>query len=350
MAADDRFHRAQRVLADALTQQVTPCAVAEVGRARGAVWTTAAGRLSYAGDAAEASVETIFDLASLTKVIATTTIALLQTRAGHFTPDLRVADRMPAWRGRERADVTARDLLEHCAGLPGHRQYYRTLAGRGAFEQAICAEPLVYAPRSTSIYSDPGFMLLGFLLEDTGRTPLDVQFEQWKALARVEDPLLFNPPAAWRPRIAPTEDDPWRRRVLIGEVHDENAAALGGVAAHAGLFGTAAATGQSARWWLAAANEWDEAAMFVQRTSVPGSSRALGWDTMLPTSSCGMCLSPRAFGHTGYTGTSLWIDPERDLYVVLLTNRVHPTRHNEGIQAVRRAFHDAVVADLRDET
>ena len=133
--------------------------------------------------------------------------------------------------------------------------------------------------------------------------------------------------------------------MLQGEVHDENAAALGGVAAHAGLFGTAAAVGEVARWWL---GHLDTPAVqkFVTKTTVPASSRALGWDTMLPTSSCGTKLSGRAFGHTGFTGTSLWIDPGRDLYVVLLTNRVHPTRLNDKINGLRRDFHDAVVTDL----
>jgi CubicO group peptidase (beta-lactamase class C family) len=143
--------------------------------------------------------------------------------------------------------------------------------------------------------------------------------------------------------------------VLQGEVHDENAAALGGVAAHAGLFGTAAAVGNAARWWLRLLQGQDDAATgmsaraataFATRSSVPGSSRALGWDTMLPTSSCGTRMSARAVGHTGFTGTSLWIDPEQDLYFVLLTNRVHPTRHNDAIRPVRRQFHDAAIGDL----
>jgi len=328
---------------------VFPCAVAEVGRSSGAIWSDAAGQLTYARGALKASVDTIFDLASLTKVLCTTTVALVQVHEQRFSVDTRVADVMHEWAGDDRHDVTARDLLEHCSGLPEHRPYYRTLAGRSAFARAICTEPLAYAPRTQSMYSDPGFMLLGFLLENTGAASLDVQFDTWKVNARIEGPLRFSPPVEWRGHTAPTEDDPWRERVLIGEVHDENAAALGGVAAHAGLFGTAAATGACARWWLSILREWDEAAMFVQRTSVPGSSRALGWDTMVPTSSCGTGLSPRAIGHTGFTGTSLWLDPAQDLYAVLLTNRVHPTRHHDGIQAVRRAFHDAVVTDLRDE-
>jgi CubicO group peptidase (beta-lactamase class C family) len=152
--------------------------------------------------------------------------------------------------------------------------------------------------------------------------------------------LRFRPPTAWFDRAAPTEDtaDGEERR---GEVHDENCAALDGVAAHAGLFGTAAAVGIAARWWLHSPAR----AAFARRSRTPGSSRALGWDTMLPTSSCGARMSPNAIGHTGFTGTSLWIDPDRDLYVALLSNRVHPSRSGDGIQDVRRAVHDAVAAD-----
>jgi CubicO group peptidase (beta-lactamase class C family) len=142
-------------------------------------------------------------------------------------------------------------------------------------------------------------------------------------------------------RIAPTENAEFgeERR---GEVHDENAAALGGVASHAGLFGTAAAVGAAARWWMRSPS----LPLFAAKSSVPNSSRALAWDTMLPTSSCGTKLSATAIGHTGFTGTSLWIDAAKDLYVVTLTNRVHPSRHGEGIQEVRRALHDAIVTGL----
>jgi CubicO group peptidase (beta-lactamase class C family) len=240
--------------------------------------------------------------------------------------------------------VTVRALLEHGSGLPGHRPYYKTKQGRSAFEIAICEEPLEYPPRTKSIYSDPGFMLLGFALENAGSATLDHQFATWCSRELPRDTeLMYRPPDAWRPRIAPTENTQHgeERR---GEVHDENAAALGGVASHAGLFGTAAAVGACARWWMRSPS----LPLFSTKSSVPGSSRALGWDTMLPTSSCGTKMSNTAIGHTGFTGTSLWIDPAQDLYVVILTNRVHPTREGEGIQAVRRALHDVIVTDLAD--
>jgi CubicO group peptidase (beta-lactamase class C family) len=149
----------------------------------------------------------------------------------------------------------------------------------------------------------------------------------------------------WQPRTAVTVHDAWRGRTLQGEVHDENAAALGGVAAHAGLFGTAAAVGAAARWWLRELAAGG-AAPFVERSSVPGSSRALGWDSMLPSSSCGSLMSATAIGHTGFTGTSLWLDPARDRYFVLLTNRVHAQQSTDAIRRVRRDYHNAVHQDL----
>jgi CubicO group peptidase (beta-lactamase class C family) len=164
----------------------------------------------------------------------------------------------------------------------------------------------------------------------------------------VED-LQFNPPVTWLRRIAPTEHDTFRGRLIVGEVHDENAWALGGIAGHAGLFGTAPAVGAYARHLLqvldgrTGAFTRDTLESFIaRRADVPGSSRALGWDTMLPTSSCGSRMSAHAFGHVGFTGTSLWIDPARDRYFVLLTNRVCGGGTVDEMRTVRRAFHDAL--------
>ncbi len=346
------FERARAVLDQSRASRVFPAATAEVGTSEGPLWSTAVGQLTFDDSAEPAGSTTVFDLASLTKVLSTATLAARLVEQRTLVLDEPIAERFPAWDGIDRAIVTVRDLLEHSSGLPSHRRYFETLAGRAAYESAICAEPLAYTPRLQSVYSDPGFILLGFLLEDVGGASLDRQFQEWRAWAVPGADIAFRPPSAWRTRTAPTEDAPWRGGLLIGEVHDENAAALGGVAGHAGLFGTAAAVGACARWWMRAIDgavpELSDrtARTFARRSSIPGSSRALGWDTMLPTSSCGTRLSPESIGHTGFTGTSLWIDPARDLYVVLLTNRVHPTRAHEGIQEVRRAFHDAVVVDL----
>ena len=332
----------QRILEDAIAARVFPGAIVEVGRAAGVIGTITAGSQTYDGGSTAVDARTIYDLASLTKVLVTAPLAAEAFAEGRVRIDDRVRHWIASWTGGDRQHVTIRDLLEHASGLPGHRPYSQTRNGRPAFERAICAEPLACPPRTASIYSDPGFMLLGFALENAGRGPLDVQFDGWRDRelgGGVE--LCYRPPAAWIERTAPTEDfDAGDAR--RGVVHDENAAALNGVAAHAGLFGTAAAVGTCARWWMRSGH----LDRFAEKSAVPGSSRALAWDTMLPTSSCGTQLSSSAIGHTGFTGTSLWIDPQRDLYVVLLSNRVYPTRHGEGIQAVRRAVHDAIVIAL----
>jgi serine-type D-Ala-D-Ala carboxypeptidase len=357
------FDRARAVLEDAREARVFPAATAQIGTSTDTLWSTAIGRLTFDEAADPAAPDTVFDLASLTKPLSTATLAALLVQRRQLSLEQSVAESFAAWEGIDRTIVTVRDLLEHCSGLPAQRRYFETLTGRSAYEAAICREPLAYTPRVQSIYSDPGFMLLGFLLEEVGGMALDRQFEAWRLASSPDAEITFHPAPTWLPRTAPTEYDPRRGRLLVGEVHDENAAALGGVAGHAGLFGTAAGVGACARWWLRALRgdeaggdkaRGDEAGAvspqvaqaFARRSAVPGSSRALGWDTMLPTSSCGTRLSPESIGHTGFTGTSLWIDPARDLYMVLLTNRVHPTRANEGIQEIRRAFHDAVVLDL----
>jgi CubicO group peptidase (beta-lactamase class C family) len=211
-------------------------------------------------------------------------------------------------------------------------------------------------PGSRAIYSDLGFMLAGFVIADAGGSPLDAQFHALTpAFVAADDVLMFRPDSRLRPRIPPTEVDTWRGRLLQGEVHDENAWALGGVAGHAGLFGTVTAVGAFARSVLrsldpsgATGRLADASTLreFTRPTDVPGSSRALAWDTMRTTSSCGTRMSERAFGHTGFTGTSLWIDPGAGIYVTLLTNRVFPSRSNDAIRGVRPAVHDAVMSAL----
>ncbi len=345
------FTHTARVLEAALARGAFPAAVIDVGSRSGSRWTRAWGRLGAGPETPAATPATIFDLASLTKVIATASLVMRLVDDGRLDLDAPVGTWLAGWRDERHAGVRLRHLLDHSSGLPAHARLFEHYRGRAAFEAAISAMPLEREPGTASVYSDPGFILLGFVLEDVYGAPLDRTFE---ALADrlALGPIRYRPPSAWRERIAPTEMDPWRGRTLVGEVHDENAAALDGVAGHAGLFGTAAAVAAFARVVIATFDEptalGTPATMrrMAARTGVSGSSRALAWDTMLPTSSCGTRLSPTAIGHTGFTGTSLWIDWERDLYVVLLANRVHPTRANDLFTAVRPAVHDAVMADL----
>ena len=358
------FRTAAELLHAGVADRAFPAACLEIGRSGDPLWQEAFGTLTYAPDAPAADSSTIFDLASLTKVIATTTLVMREVDAGRLHLDQCVAEWLPAWRGADRETVTIRDLLAHASGLTAYLPFYRDYTGRREFERAICTLPLEYPPRTRSIYSDLGFILLGFILEDAharqhaspagvidpGST-LAAQFHKVASYITTE-PLTFNLPRPLRPSAAPTELDSWRGRLLQGEVHDENAWALGGAAGHAGLFGTVGAVGAFARAVLRTIAADPILAQprtfhqFLRRTETPGTSRALGWDTMLPTSSSGTRLSPTAIGHTGFTGTSLWIDWERDLYIVLLTNRVHPTRDNDKLKQLRPLVHDAIVDAL----
>lgn len=344
------FSRAADVVQRGVEARAFPAASVEVGTHDRVLWQQAFGRLDYESDSALTQTDTIFDLASLTKVIATTSLVMRLVESEALQLRQLIREWIPEWRGKDREHVTLRSLLTHSSGLTGWLPFFRDYSGRRDFQHAICALPLEYPPDTQSLYSDLGFILLGFIVEDAGGKPFQTQAETM--IAEITGlPLLFNPPARLKPAIAPTEHDAWRGRTLVGEVHDENCWALGGVAGHAGLFGTAAAVGDFARSILTGLSGGNSRVAspstlrtFVARNSrVPG-SRALGWDTMLPTSSCGTRMSAAAFGHTGFTGTTLWIDPERDLYVVFLTNRVHPTRENTAIAQVRPALHDAVLA------
>lgn len=349
----------RQIIHDAIAARVFPAASIEVGTRDRVVWAEGAGTLSYDDAAVPATADTVFDLASLTKVVATATMAMRLVESGVVQLGDPVSAWVDGWQQADRQSTTIRDLLEHCAGLPAWLPLFDTCASRAEFVEALNRCPLEYAPRTTSTYSDPGFILLGFLLESAGGATLDRQWDDIRDEVfgdRAVMPLAFRPPSVWLARTAPTRIDSRRGRVLLGEVDDDNAWALDGVAGHAGLFGTAGALGRFARAVMRAlAGDTpagprrlaghDTIRSFVAPSSVAGSSRALAWDTMRPTSSCGSLMSPDAFGHTGFTGTSLWIDPKLDLYVVLLTNRVHPRAGaNDAIQQVRRAVHDAVVS------
>jgi CubicO group peptidase (beta-lactamase class C family) len=331
---------ARQVVERAVAACVFPAAAIEVGRGAGPIWSDARGALTFDAGAPATSLDTLFDLASLTKPIATTTAAMDLVRRGTLSLDALVADFFDDWRGRDRERVTVRDLLEHASGLAA-RLVDRPPATRREFEHEICTMPLEYEPRTKSIYSDLGFILLGFMV----RLKPDATYGTVRGV-RLQADLMFGLPPDQRADAAPTlpmKGDPRRGRRLVGEVHDNYAAALGGVAGHAGLFGTAAAVGAFARATLQAVrNDEPLIRMFTTKTTVPGSSRALGWDTMLPTSSCGTRMSAEAFGHVGFTGTSLWIDPVRDRYFVLLTNRVCGGGTLDDMRTVRRAFHDAL--------
>jgi len=338
---------------------------------------SAVGRLSLDAGSRPVQPSTIYDLASLTKPLVTATSILLLVQQQRFALDDAAESVLDELEGSDIGSATLRDLLTHSSGLPGWRPLYERLETRGMVAgvasplairrgmiELIRDEPLIYERGDRSLYSDLGFILLGLMIERRTGLSLDEFYRN-----RVTEPLgaaalHFRPctkgqPAAEGTRandvghVAPTEWDEWRGRHLHGEVHDENAASLGGIAGHAGLFGTAEAVLNVSGSWLRAhrgqasfLNRELVQEFTVRDQRVPQSSWALGWDTPSIPSSSGSHFSTDSFGHLGYTGTSLWVDPLKELEVVLLSNRVHPNRKNEKIREFRPRIHDVVMHEF----
>ena len=337
-----------------------PGAVIAVGRHDTVLLLSAVGHYA-AGDRRPVTTETIYDLASLTKVIGLTTAMMMLVDSGKIDLDAPVQKYVPAFQGPMKDRVTIRSLLTHSSGLPAWRRLFAESSTREEALALVDTTALLRQPGDTFVYSDLGAMTLMQAVEAVTGQRIDAFLD-----ARVFGPLgmtstRYLPPESWRSRIAPTENDTaFRHRMLWGEVHDENAGRLGGVSGHAGLFSNAPDLAKFAQWLLdsrippgrppggsGAYLPHDLVVEFTRRQDIPpGSSRALGWDTPSENSSAGTKLGPRAFGHTGFTGTSIWIDPDRDLFIILLSNRVNPTRANTKILQVRRRVADLVVDAL----
>lgn len=339
-----RLRKIDQVVARAIRAGGFPGASVVVGRRGATVWEKGFGDLTWSGKSAVVPSRSIYDLASLTKVVGTTTAIMILYDQDRIDLDDKVSKFIPEFSGGAKDDVTIHDLLEHRSGLPAGRELWRIAFTPAEARQAAIQSPLECLPRKCLIYSDLGADMLGFVVEAASGQRLDVFLAQ-----HVFDPLGmaetgFRPHWTLRDRIAPTELTPPRGYPLRGEVHDENAFAMGGIAGHAGLFSTASDLAVFAQMMLNGGQINGKriisdatVALFTARTAAPG-TRALGWDTCGNDGSCGKYLSQRAYGHTGYTGTSMWIDPDRDLFVILLTNRVHASR-------VRRPA--KVIADIR---
>src|SRR5688572_103455 len=296
---------------------------------------------------------TLWDMASLTKVVGMTSAMMQLTEAGKVDLDAPVQRYVAEFRGPHKERVTVRHLLTHSSGLPAWRPLYKETDAPAAARALAIATDLDTVPGVRMVYSDLGAIILGVVVERVSGEALDAYLSR-----HVFGPLRMTstqyiPPPALLPRIAPTEYDPWRQRHIRGEVHDENAYSLGQVSGHAGLFSTGHDVARLARMYLEGGSldgarivspETIRRFTTVQDSTV--SNRALGWETPNGTNSAGRLMKRPAFGHTGFTGTSIWIDPSRDLFVVLLTNRVNPTRQNPRISGVRTSLADAVVRVL----
>ncbi len=326
-----------------------PGAIAVVGTKDGPVVVSAVGQLDWRPSPAP-SDSTLWDLASLTKVVGLTSAMMLLVESRAVDLNAPVQRYLPEFSGRWKEGVTVRHLLTHSSGLPAWRPLYKESESPAAAMALSIATALDTAPGIRMVYSDLGAILLGEIVTRVSGQPFGAF-----ARERVFEPLgmretMFRPADSLRDRIAPTEVDPWRQRHLRGEVHDENAYALGGVSSHAGLFSSARDLVRLARMYLDGGaidgRRFLAASTIALFTTVQDSTlshRALGWETPNGTNSAGRLMSKRAFGHTGFTGTSIWMDPERGIFVLLLTNRVNPTREHRGITAVRVAVADAAM-------
>lgn len=337
------------ILDRARADSAFPSAFAVVGNRDSVLAEYGVGSLDWA-PSPRPDENTLWDMASLTKVVGMTSAMMQLTEAGKVDLDAPVERYLPEFTGPNKDRVTVRHLLTHSSGLPAWRPLYKETTSPAEARALAVATALDTLPGIRMVYSDLGAIILGQLVERVSGESLNAY------LARhVFGPLgmastLYRPGPELLPRIAPTEYDPWRQRKIHGEVHDENAFALGGISAHAGLFSTGHDVARLARMYLnggtldgvrIASPETIRRFTTVQDSTL--SNRALGWETPNGTNSAGHLLKRPAFGHTGFTGTSIWVDPSRDLFVILLSNRVNPTRQNLRINGVRTALADAVV-------
>jgi CubicO group peptidase (beta-lactamase class C family) len=376
------FSQAFSILLQAIAQRAFPAASIAVTRNDQLIALKSFGSFVYETDSAGAplpasfaetgnvvslSSGTIFDLASLTKPVATATMAAILYERGQLELDAPLIGTLPEFRAASdprRDEVTFHMLLSHSSGLPAYEKLFLKARSRDELLYAALATPLTADPGTRAEYSDIGFILLGLALERLSGESLDVfcQREIFGPLGMSN--TTFNPPEGIRSRIPPTADErveassrqdglvrsTFRNRIIQGEVQDENASVLGGVAGHAGLFSTAHDLATFAFTMLQGGNPIfrpDTVALFTRRESAAAdTSRALGWDTPSTPSQSGNYFGRNSYGHLGYTGTSLWIDPDRQLSITLLTNRTWPDCSNQAIKQVRPKFHDAIVEAL----
>ncbi len=356
------------VIEAAIKDKACPGATLAVGY-RGKVSLHAFGKQTYEAKSPNIAINTMYDIASLTKVVVTTTLVAklaegdfpvrldLDAPVERYLPEW-VSGPQPEWRRR----VTVRHLLTHTSGLPAFKEYWRTTSAaivkRSTSKQdtldKLFAEPLEYEPGAKEVYSDLGIILMAEIIERlTGQT-LDTLSREYIFSPLAMSNTMYKPPRKLWPAIAPTEiDTQYRHRLIQGEVHDENAAAVGGISGHAGVFSTAPDLAAFCQMLLNGGVYEHQRILrratiseFTEAQQLSGGARTLGWAVPTEGGSSGHFMGPHTFGHTGFTGTSIWIDPDRQIFVVFLTNRVHPTRENQKLAKVRPALHDAVMQSL----
>ena len=345
------FTGVDSIIYNGITEKAFPGAALLINLDGKIIYKKGFGKFTYESDSPDVKPSTIYDLASLTKVIATTTAAMICIDRKYFTLDDKVEKFIPDFKANDKENITIRNLLLHNSGLPAWEKFYDKNLTKDQILSDIYSSKLEYKTGSKTVYSDLGMIVLGKVIEKVTNSSLDKFCKK-----EIFEPLgmndtYFNPPDSVKYKIPPTENDTyWRNRLIKGEVHDETASLLGGVSGHAGLFSNVE---DFAKFLLMILNKGfyknkriinsETVELFTKRQSQE-SSRALGWDTKSETgSSAGNLFGKYSFGHTGFTGTSIWVDPDRNLFVVFLTNRVYPSREKNKLLSIRPKLHDAVI-------
>lgn len=357
IAADPRLPASDTVIVDSVRQimdraardRAFPGAIAVVGTRSRVITTYAVGHLDWAPSPAP-DAHTLWDLASLSKVIGLTSGMMQLVDEGRISLDAPVQRYLPAWTGPHKDRVTIRHLLTHTSGLPAFKAYDEITHDPDSLAKLMFGTQLDTLPGVRMVYSDIGAYMLGRVLEKVSGETLDGYLHGHVFQPAGMTETMYNPPASLIPRIAPTEVDPRRGGLVRGKVHDERAYYLGGVSAHAGIFSSAFDLTRFAHMYLrngvidgVHVLPASQIAVFTKRQVA---DRALGWQKPNGTNSAGHFMSPEAFGHTGFTGTSIWMDPTNNVFIILLSNRVDPTRANTRIGRVRVALADAVLSAL----
>ena len=345
------FQVVDSIIKNGIIDHAFPGAIVLISKDDKIIYEKAFGHLTYSDTSAIVSTSTMYDIASLTKVIATTTAAMICYDKKLFTLDDPVSKYIPEFAKNGKENVTIKNLLLHNSGLPASKQFYKKRPTKDEIIRDIYLLPLNYETSTKTVYSDLGMIVLAKVIEKVTGKKFDEFCQENIFIPLQMNSTMFNPPDSIRYKIAPTENDNyWRHRVIWGEVHDENSSLLGGIAGHAGLFSTAEDIAKLLSM-LSSNGKYDglqiidssTVNLFTKRYSEK-STRALGWDTKSEeNSSAGSLFDITSFGHTGFTGTSAWIDPTRKLFVIFLTNRVYLTRENNKIYKIRPALYDAII-------
>ncbi len=348
------FKDVDSLINEAIKDSAFPGTVVLIWQDGKTIFDKAYGHYTYDPASEEVTTKSIFDLASLTKVVATTTAAMICYDRKLFSLDDKVIKFIPDFGANGKENITLKNLLLHNSGLPAWKKFYGIDLKYDDVIKEIYSSELEYKTGEKTVYSDLGVITLGKVIEKVTGKSLDLFCKDEIFIPLSMHSTFFNPPDSLKKYCMPTENDTyWRMKTLQGEVHDETSAMLNGVAGHAGLFSTA--DDLSKLISVLMNNGRFKQNQFISRSTVElftkrfskESTRALGWDTKSESgSSAGKYFSNQSFGHTGFTGTSIWVDPKMNLFVVFLTNRVYPTRNNSKILRVRPKLHDAVIQCL----